>query len=57
VSFHSPHDSLDAGIGVVYQDLSLVPTMTVLDNLYLGREPKRFGRVDRRPWRTRRRPS
>jgi ribose transport system ATP-binding protein len=48
VSFHSPHDSLEAGIGVVYQDLSLVPTMTVLDNLYLGREPKKFGRVDRR---------
>ena len=48
VSFHTPHDSLAAGIGVVYQDLSLVPTMTVLDNLYLGREPKRFGRVDRR---------
>ena len=48
VSFSSPHDSLEAGIGVVYQDLSLVPTMTVLDNLYLGREPMRFGRVDRR---------
>jgi ribose transport system ATP-binding protein len=48
VSFHSPHDSLEAGIGVVYQDLSLVPTMSVLDNLYLGREPKKFGRVDRR---------
>ena len=48
VSFSSPHDSLSAGIGVVYQDLSLIPTMTVLDNLYLGREPRRFGAVDRR---------
>ncbi len=48
VSFTSPADSLKAGIGVVYQDLSLVPSMTVLDNLYLGREPMRFGRVDRR---------
>jgi ribose transport system ATP-binding protein len=48
VSFSSPHDSLKAGIGVVYQDLSLVPSMTVVDNLYLGREPMRFGTVDRR---------
>lgn len=46
--FRSAHDSREAGIAVVYQDLSLVPTMTVLDNLYLGREPMKFGRVDRR---------
>ena len=38
-NFRSAHDSRDSGIAMVYQDLSLVPTMTVAANLYLGREP------------------
>jgi ribose transport system ATP-binding protein len=47
--FHSAHDSRSAGIAIVYQELSLVPTMSVVDNLFLGREPiVGFGVVDRR---------
>lgn len=38
-NFRSAHDSRDSGIAMVYQDLSLVPSMTVAANLYLGREP------------------
>ena len=37
-----------AGIGTVYQEVNLLPNMSVADNLFIGREPKRFGMVDRR---------
>ena len=33
---HSPRDALDLGIGTVYQHLTLVPTLSVLENLMLG---------------------
>lgn len=34
-----PTDALEEGIGVVYQELSLVPKLTVAENIFLGREP------------------
>jgi ribose transport system ATP-binding protein len=49
VAFDSPAKSRDAGIAVVYQDLSLVESMSVGANLMLGREPRtRFGFVKKR---------
>ncbi|MBZ9678714.1 sugar ABC transporter ATP-binding protein [Mesorhizobium sp. ES1-1] len=49
VSFSSPLQSRDAGVAVVYQDLSLVESLSVADNLLLGREPRtRFGFLKRR---------
>jgi len=36
----------EAGIAVVYQELSLVKDMNVGENIFLGREPRRFGFVD-----------
>ena len=49
VEFRTPADSRDAGIAIVYQELSLVPSMSVAENLYLGREPhNRLGLVRRR---------
>ena len=41
-----PADAQKAGIAVVYQELTLVPELTVAQNLLLGREPGRFGFVD-----------
>jgi simple sugar transport system ATP-binding protein len=41
VTFQSPKDALDRGIATVYQDLSLVPLMSVARNFVLGREPER----------------
>ncbi len=35
------------GIRVIYQELALVPEMTVAENIYLGREPVRRGLIDR----------
>ena len=37
-----------AGIGTVYQEVNLLPNMSVADNLFIGREPGRFGMVDRK---------
>jgi len=39
VGFASPHEALRAGIAMVFQETSLVPSMTVAQNLYLGSEP------------------
>jgi simple sugar transport system ATP-binding protein len=45
VSFTSPREALDRGIATVYQDLALVPLMSVARNFFAGREPmkKLFG--------------
>ena len=44
VAFNSPREALDMGIGVVYQDLALIPLMSVTRNFFMGREPtKRMG--------------
>lgn len=48
VKIKSCVDSHNVGIATAFQDLSLVPTMTVIDNLVLGIEPQgKFGMVDR----------
>jgi monosaccharide-transporting ATPase len=36
------------GIGTVYQEVNLLPNLTVAENLYIGRQPRRFGLVDSR---------
>ena len=38
-SFASPRDALDAGIATVYQDLAMIPLMSVTRNFFMGREP------------------
>jgi simple sugar transport system ATP-binding protein len=39
VSFDSPREALDAGIATVYQDLAMIPLMSVARNFFLGSEP------------------
>jgi fructose transport system ATP-binding protein len=43
VRFRSPMDARRAGIETVYQDLAVAPAMTIAENLFLGREPRRPG--------------
>lgn len=46
-----PHDTLAAqklGIGTVYQEVNLLPNLSVAENLFLGRQPRRFGLVSGR---------
>ncbi|MCC8405202.1 ATP-binding cassette domain-containing protein [Paraburkholderia sp. MMS20-SJTN17] len=41
VHFTSPKDALDLGIATVYQDLALVPLLSVARNFFMGREPQK----------------
>jgi ABC-type sugar transport system ATPase subunit len=53
VHLSSPRDAVARGIGAVYQELSLLPSMTVLDNVVLGQERRSHGLLDRRDGRDR----
>ncbi|TDC97628.1 ATP-binding cassette domain-containing protein [Actinomadura sp. 7K507] len=53
VRLASAEDSRTAGVSVIHQHFSLLPDLTVLENLFLGREPTRFGVLRRRWMRTR----
>jgi simple sugar transport system ATP-binding protein len=39
MNFDSPRDSMEAGIATVYQDLAMIPLMSVTRNFWMGREP------------------
>jgi len=47
VRFESPHAAHGAGIRMIHQELSLVPELSVAENVFLGAEPARRGVVDR----------
>jgi len=53
VAFATPMDARRAGIGIVYQELSLFPDRSILANLFPDRQPTRFGLVDAREMRRR----
>lgn len=48
VRFHSARDARDAGIAAVFQEFSLVPTMSVAENIFLGDEIKSRFFIDRK---------
>jgi ribose transport system ATP-binding protein len=49
VSFPNPRAALAAGIGIVFQELNLIPHLSVAENIFLGREPRtRAGFIDYR---------
>ncbi|MBP2549809.1 ribose transport system ATP-binding protein [Neorhizobium galegae] len=47
-SFSSPLEAENIGIAIIHQELNLVPHMTVAENIYLAREPRRGFLVDRK---------
>ena len=47
MSFRSPADAIAAGIGMVHQHFMLADNFTVLENIVLGSEPTKAGRLDR----------
>jgi ribose transport system ATP-binding protein len=51
VKFRDTNASEEAGIATIHQELNLVPTMSVAENIMMGRFPKRFGMVDRQALR------
>ncbi|MGF1749150.1 MULTISPECIES: L-arabinose ABC transporter ATP-binding protein AraG [Vibrio] len=46
LSFASTTDALTHGIAIIYQELNLVPELSVAENIYLGQLPTKNGRVD-----------
>ncbi|MBU4465341.1 MAG: sugar ABC transporter ATP-binding protein [Actinobacteria bacterium] len=50
--FSSPSDAQRVGIGAMYQEIDLLPNLTVAENIVLGREPRRWWGLD---WGTMRR--
>ncbi|MFJ2645637.1 sugar ABC transporter ATP-binding protein [Streptomyces sp. NPDC087420] len=49
VTFHGPADARDAGIAVIYQEPTLFPDLSIAENIFMGRQPKRsLSRIDHR---------
>lgn len=44
----TPKEAQECGISTVYQEVNLCPNLTVAENIFIGREPKRYGWID---WR------
>jgi monosaccharide-transporting ATPase len=51
VAFGSTAESQAAGIATIYQEINLAPHRSVAENIFLAREPRRFGLLDRRRMR------
>jgi galactofuranose transport system ATP-binding protein len=52
VAFGSPMDAQRGGVSTVYQEVNLCTNVSVAENLFLGREPRKYGRIQ---WRAMRR--
>ena len=44
--FSGIRDAESAGVAVIFQELSLIKEMTIAENIFLGREPRRFGIIN-----------
>ncbi|MDY8108744.1 sugar ABC transporter ATP-binding protein [Fulvimarina sp. 2208YS6-2-32] len=44
----APREAIDAGVGMIHQELLLLPHLSIAENIFLGRYPKKGGRIDRR---------
>ncbi|RVX43512.1 simple sugar transport system ATP-binding protein [Nonomuraea polychroma] len=53
VAFGSPLEAQQAGISTVYQEVNLCTNLSVAENIFIGREPRRFGRIDWKRMRAR----
>ncbi|WP_180898876.1 sugar ABC transporter ATP-binding protein [Martelella soudanensis] len=43
----NPREAIDAGVGMIHQELLLLPHLTIAENIFVGRYPMRNGRLDR----------
>ena len=48
VEFHGPRYAQSLGVAMVYQEFALASHLSIAENLFMGREPGRFGFVNRR---------
>ncbi|WP_458089637.1 sugar ABC transporter ATP-binding protein [Streptomyces malaysiensis] len=53
VVFHGPAGARDVGIAVIYQEPTLFPDLSIAENIFMGRQPRRaLGRIDHKAVRT-----
>jgi ABC-type sugar transport system ATPase subunit len=48
VQIQNPHHAQQLGLAIIYQEFNLMPNLTVMENIFIGREPGRFSFVNRR---------
>ena len=48
VQVQNPHHAQQLGLAIIYQEFNLMPNLTVMENIFVGREPGRLAFVDRR---------
>lgn len=44
----TPREAIDSGVGMIHQELLLLPHLSIAENVFVGRYPLRSGRIDRR---------
>lgn len=44
----TPREAIDAGVGMIHQELLLLPHLSIAENVFVGRYPMKAGRIDRR---------
>ncbi len=47
INIHNPHQAQQLGISIIYQEFNLMPNLSVMENVFVGREAGRFGFMDR----------
>ncbi|MBN1429544.1 MAG: sugar ABC transporter ATP-binding protein, partial [Anaerolineae bacterium] len=53
IHLHTPLDAAHLGIGIIYQELNLCANLSVVDNIFLARELRQSGLIDRKAQRQR----
>ncbi|MCB2010131.1 MAG: sugar ABC transporter ATP-binding protein [Geminicoccaceae bacterium] len=49
----TPREAIDAGVGMIHQELLLLPQLDIAENMFVGRYPMKGGRIDRREMESR----
>lgn len=44
----TPREAIDSGVGMIHQELLLLPSLSIAENIFVGRYPMKAGRVDRK---------
>lgn len=45
VNFQKPVESINVGIAIIHQELAMLPSLNVIENVFMGRMPSKYGRV------------
>jgi ribose transport system ATP-binding protein len=46
VEFNQAQEAIDAGIAIIHQELSMLPSLNIIENIYMGRMVSSFGKIN-----------